>query len=231
VAVANGVKYTDLKQPILTDRYDEWAAQILCYVLGVSPMSFLFQNSTKATSQTAQEQSQEEGRAPVIEWVGDFLTLAVRSGWGWTDIKCRHVDPDEPDPALEATNHKTYFDIGVKSVNEIRLEIGLPPSGPGGDEHFIVAGNQLIPLDQAAQMAEEAHQAAIAPKPAPVIAGPNGKAPPQAGAANSPPPPAAAAKGPKAGPPASNGKTKAAKKYAGADFVKVGDFLVPTNVL
>jgi HK97 family phage portal protein len=57
-------------------------------------------------------------------------------------------NPVPADEVLERENNKAYIGMGVKSRNETRIELGLPPV-EGGDE--LLVSNSLVPLSHAAK--------------------------------------------------------------------------------
>lgn len=151
--VPNGTKYQEIRPPQLQDTLDEWVAQIVCYAFGVPPTPFmLMRGQARANAESARDQSKEEGLAPLIAWFSSFVTKLIYWGWGWTDIKFGPVFAKENDPQIQANIHKIYLGMAVLNVNEVREDLGREPI-EGGDEYRIYESTGPIPLSTADDMA------------------------------------------------------------------------------
>jgi hypothetical protein len=162
--VPSGTKFTEVKAPQLQDELDEWVAQIVCYCMGVPPTPFLMQRSmARANAESARQQSNEEGLAPLIQWFGNFVTRLVYWAWGddYRDIRFTNITAQETDPAVQATIHKTYLSLGVLNINEVREDLGREPI-EGGDEYRIYEATGPIPVGNADDMAQASLDAAQA---------------------------------------------------------------------
>jgi hypothetical protein len=190
----NGTKYTDIKPPPLQDSLDEWFAQIVCYAFGVPPTPFMIMRAmARANAQTAKDQSNEEGLAPLIAWWSAFVTRLVTWGWGWDDIIFGPVLAQEQDPQIQANIHKTYLSLGVININEVREDLGRDPI-EGGDEYRIYEATGPIPVSNADDLANaqlQSAQAGAQGAQAAAKAPQSGNAPDGSTATKNPPPNAA----------------------------------------
>ena len=157
--VPNGSKYTEIKPPVLNDTLDEYIAQIVCYCLGVPPTPFMSMRGgmARANVESQKDQSKEEGLAPLIQYVCNFVEKLIYWGWGWTDIRFGPVFAQETDPQIQSNIHKTYLSMGVLNINEVREDLGREPI-EGGDEYRIYEASGPIPVSTADDMADAALQ-------------------------------------------------------------------------
>lgn len=232
--VPNGTKYTKLEQTPLTDELDQFVAQIICYQFGIPPTPFLMRmGMNRANAESAKDQSKEEGLAPLIAWMSNFVTRLVVAGWGWNDIKFGPIFSHESDPQIQSVVHKTYLSMAVYNINEVREDLGKDPIGPDGDVYRVYEATGATPLenvdtmsDTALETAQNGAKAALNP-PAPVIAAPGtkipGKANPNApkGANTQANPPPKTTDGGKSAARAGTSKSPAKMKDSGGTSTKL----------
>jgi hypothetical protein len=118
------------RNEVLKDEFDEWLARIVCYAFSVSPTWAVKQNN-RATAQQAAETADEEGLAPILLFIEEFLDFLVETFWGYTDIKASFESKVDPDPLKRAQVHQIYLDEQVLTKDEVRDELGRDPL-PGG---------------------------------------------------------------------------------------------------
>jgi hypothetical protein len=115
---------------VLKDDFDEWLARIVSYAFSVSP-TWATKAVNRATAQQSQETADEEGLAPILLFIEEFLDFLVETFWGYTDIKANFGDKLDPDPLKRAQVHQIYLDEQVLTKDEVREELGRDPL-PGG---------------------------------------------------------------------------------------------------
>lgn len=150
-------KYTPIREPDLTGKMDEWLARLVCYAFSVPPTPFVTQTN-RATAESAHDAAIEEGLAPVQIYVKHVVDNGIRRGWPGCKLEFAWADDREVDPTAAMTVSTGYAKAGVKTINEVRDEIGLPAKG-GGDELMALTGTGYVPVD-----APEPE-----PEPAPVV--------------------------------------------------------------
>jgi hypothetical protein len=126
--IPDGSKPYDTKEAVLKDEMDEWLARIVCYAFSVSPQAFVKQMN-RATADTAQETSLQEGLVPLMQWVKDVIDLIIWKYFGWDDLEFNWDDEDELDPAEQAKIDDTNIKNGSKSIDEVRTDRGDEPIG------------------------------------------------------------------------------------------------------
>lgn len=137
--VPGGVAKTFIptREPALKDPFDEWLARVVCYAFSVSPQPFV-QQLNRATSETAQDTALAEGLLPLKNWVKQLCDLVIAREFAASDLEFAWSDDAPSDPAKVASVAVDYVKAGIKSVNEVRAELGLDPL-PGGDHSSIQA--------------------------------------------------------------------------------------------
>jgi hypothetical protein len=144
-AIAKG--FTQTKDAVLKDQFDEWLARIVCYAFSVSPQ-WAVKEMNRATSETAQAMANAEGLAPLRQWVKRLVERCVQIGWGWTDIEFAWHEEEETNPKEQADVAIAYLKVGVLSINDLLADIGRDPID-GGDTHLIYTPTGAVPLSVA----------------------------------------------------------------------------------
>lgn len=157
------------KDPMIKDDRDDWLARVCCYALSVAPNA-LVKQMNRASSQQIQQSAVEEGKLPTLGRLSELINSIVVQYFGedFGDVEHAYDVTAESDPNTSSQIADRAIKNGSRSINETRDEDGLEPVD-GGDVCMIYLPTGPIPLAGAADMAQEQHDAAIAPKPAPVI--------------------------------------------------------------
>jgi hypothetical protein len=122
--VPEGVNYTQLKTAPLKDDFDEWLVRIICFAFSLPPTAFIKQMN-RATAETAQDAAIEEGLEPLMLWVKSFMDKILVKYFGVSDLEFVWVNQKEADPLIQAQINQIYVTTGVKTINEVRTELGL----------------------------------------------------------------------------------------------------------
>ena len=139
--------FVPVREPAMKDAFDEWLARIVCYVFSVPPSAFTGQVN-RATADTAQDVALSEGMAPLQLWVKHLIDRVVAEDFAAPDLEFAWDQDKDTDPAATASIASDYVKSGIKSINEVRLELGLPPVR-GGEVPKIQTAQGLMPLTQA----------------------------------------------------------------------------------
>jgi hypothetical protein len=131
--VPGGVAKTFIptREPVMKDVFDEWLARIICYAFSVPPSAFTSQVN-RATAETVQETALAEGLAPLQSWVKQLVDPVIATEFQAPDLEFAWDQDRAVDPSEVAKIATSYVAAGIKSVNEVRAELGLAPV-PGGD--------------------------------------------------------------------------------------------------
>ncbi|MEA1651827.1 phage portal protein [Nitrospirillum sp. BR 11164] len=169
--VPGGVARTfiPIKEPELKGVFDEWLARVACFAFSVSPQAFVAQMN-RATAQTAHDAAHEEGLGPTMLWVKELIDDVLEREFDAADLEFAWNDTREVDPVKAATIANIHVRAGIKTLNEVRADIGYPPV-PGGDRPLIYTGGGAVPLEQATQgLPGQEPEAAPEPTPDPTPA-------------------------------------------------------------
>ncbi|MEQ1663182.1 MAG: phage portal protein [Thiobacillus sp.] len=121
--------FHETKQPPLKDQFDEWLARIVCYCFSIEATPFVAQVN-RSVAETNREQSLQEGRAPIEQWVKSLIDMALVKFFGWADLEFVWQEGEIVDPIKRAERHKLYVEAKVLHPDEIRAELGRPPLTP-----------------------------------------------------------------------------------------------------
>ena len=93
-----GKTFIPMKAGELTGATDEWLARVCCFAFSVSAQPFS-RMMNRATAETAQDQADAEGLAPLKRWVKSLVDDLIADEFGADDLEFRWRD----DPAGDST--------------------------------------------------------------------------------------------------------------------------------
>ena len=134
-----------LKDPILADVFDELHIRKICFGYGTSPQR-LMRMMNRASAQTAQESSEEEGLLPWLDWtknvVDDLLAMM-----GYEDYEITFQPSVETDLVKQATADKTNVGSARRTLNETREAAGEDPyDHPWASLPLVATPTGYVPL-------------------------------------------------------------------------------------
>ena len=156
-----GLNVQFTKDALLKDDFDEWLARIICFAFSIPPTAFVKQMN-RASSQTQKESADEEGLAPLQQWVKSFMDQLLTEDFAAPDLEFVWYDDTAADPLILAQVNQIYVNTGIKTRNEVRGELGLDPI-PDGDETTITTGTGVTRLADALEPPEPIPAALPAP--------------------------------------------------------------------
>ena len=196
--VPGGLKEVAIKDYKFSKDQWEWLARVVSAAYHVSPQPYTSQIN-RATAETAQVEQTEEGLEPDKIWIKGLVdTMLVYMGKG--HLQLVWTENTDIDPQEQATADKLQVTSGLRTINELRDRDGMEPI-EGGDDAFIVEGNQLTrvkDIEANADMAAQTQQAKL-------------------DTAKNPPPPPASAVGTQANGAGASGAATPKRKPAAAD--------------
>ncbi len=125
--------FVPVREPAMKDAFDEWLARIVCYAFSLPPTAFTGQVN-RATAETVQDVAVSEGLVPLQNWVKQLIDGVIAEDFGAPDLEFAWDADRDIDPAATASIAVSYVQAGIKTVDEVRAELGLPPmkGGPAG---------------------------------------------------------------------------------------------------
>lgn len=130
--VPGKINVTFTRDPQLKDEFDEWLARVVCYAFSLPPLPFTkIQN--RATAEVAQQAAMEEGLAPLMQWFKELMDHIINDFFGCSDLEFvwDNISYLKLDPADQLRVDVEAMHNGLKSMDEIRAEMGLEPYGIG----------------------------------------------------------------------------------------------------
>lgn len=140
VMIPFGLDPVFTEDEVLKDEFDEWLARIFCFAIGISPTPFI-KNMNRSTSESQREQAAEEGSSVIRNFVARIVNRLIREVWGWKDVEFVWLVERPADSEKQAKVDEIYVKNAIKSVDEVRGELGLHPIGIG---HMMVLNNGAI---------------------------------------------------------------------------------------
>ncbi|MGH7091750.1 MAG: phage portal protein, partial [Stellaceae bacterium] len=147
-----GKTFIPMKDGELTGATDEWLARLCCFAFSVSPQPFV-RMMNRATAESAQATAEAEGLAPLKRWVKSLIDGVVADEFAAPDLEFRWRDDPTGAEAGAAQAAVDYVKCGIKSVNEVRSELGLDPV-PGGELPTILTPQGPVALTSDAVVAK-----------------------------------------------------------------------------
>ena len=122
--VPGDLKYQPLREPVLKDDFDEWLARVVCFAFSLPPTAFVKQTN-RATAETQQETATTEGLVPLQRWVKELMDRLLADYFGAPDLEFMWATTPSLDPLVQAQVNQIYLAAGVKTVAEVREELGI----------------------------------------------------------------------------------------------------------
>jgi hypothetical protein len=72
-----------------------------------------------------QEAALGEGLAPLLRWVKGLIDRVIEAEFGWLDLAFAWVDAPALSPVEQARIHELQVRSGIKTIDEVRAELGL----------------------------------------------------------------------------------------------------------
>jgi len=146
--VPGGMKPFDIKNAngeALKSDYDEWLARLVCYAFSVNPQPFV-KEMNRATAQVADSAAKEEGTQALQAWFkGEIMDPLIQEVFGADELEFVWQTKPEADPLAQAELAQIHVRNGIRSVNEVRAEIGLQPA-PAGEALRVYTAAGATPL-------------------------------------------------------------------------------------
>lgn len=151
--VPGNFKFQQTRDPTLKDEIDEWLARVACAAFRVPPTPFIKQMN-RATADNAKESAEEQGIIPELTNFTALMNWIIEDAFGFDDVEFKFQDDVETDPQVQANVDKIYCDAGIKSVDEVRDSLGLPPIGM---PNAVITATGPVLLEQFIEEAEVSH--------------------------------------------------------------------------
>jgi SPP1 gp7 family putative phage head morphogenesis protein len=114
----------------LKDEFDEWLARVICFVFSISPAPFV-KVMNRATSENLKQSALEEGLAPMLNWVKGLMNLLIGKYLEEPELIFDWKMEGDIDPLAAAQVAEIHVRNGIRSVDEVREDMGADPIGLG----------------------------------------------------------------------------------------------------
>ena len=159
--------FIQTKEPELKNEFDNWLATIACYAFSVSPQAFQ-RMMNRATASTAKQIAEEEGLLPIMGWFKTLLDYLLRVELGSPELEFDWQQDEEVDESAQAEILTGYLKAGVKTINQVRQELGDEPDpNPAASQLMVLTPTGYVPIDANTIEGKKAMLAAMPALPAP----------------------------------------------------------------
>jgi phage portal protein BeeE len=171
-----GANFHQTKEPDLKAEFDDWLSRVVCFAFSVSPNS-LIKQTNRASGDTQKASAEEEGLVPIMAWVKELIDDVIDTELEAPDVEFIFGREDSVDESAKATILDGQVKLGIKSLNEARIEVGIDRiDNPAFDVPMIYTALGMIPVDANTIEGLKARAKISPPKPpgAPGIGVPKG---------------------------------------------------------
>jgi hypothetical protein len=135
--VPGGVAKTFIatKEAELTGAMDTYLAKVVSFAFSISAQ-WVEGKMNRATAETAQEASLEEGLAPIMNYVTRLMNFVIRKYWPDAKVEFGWVEEEEVDQSKQADILTKLADGGILRMNEARETLGYAPDPKGNDLRY-----------------------------------------------------------------------------------------------
>jgi len=147
--VPGGVAKTFIqtREPELKGEFDDWLARLVCFAFSISPQS-LVKQLNRATAETQQQVAEEEGLAPILDWVKSLMDGILETEFDSPELEFAFQLDREVDEAQQAEILRGYVSSGQMTINESRAIRGQDPSlDPAADKLMALTATGFVPID------------------------------------------------------------------------------------
>jgi hypothetical protein len=146
--VPSGAKFQPVKDSPLMDEFDEWLARIVCYAFSVSPQPFV-KMMNRATAESAAQTASAEGLSPTMIWVKRLMDRLIAEDFGCPSLEFSWDEDRELDPSKAAEINQIYVRSGVKTIDEVRDDLGLDALGGAAATAMVATATGYVPINGA----------------------------------------------------------------------------------
>lgn len=143
-----GTQYIPTKKPsdMEFSEMEKWLAVKTCAMFGVSPQSIgMTFDINKATASEQATLTKNESIRPLVNLLEEFFDFIIQNDLGFTDLRFHFKESDIRDEKSDAEVGTKYISMGVRTINEVRADLGLDAID-GGDEPFVMTGTGPVLL-------------------------------------------------------------------------------------
>ena len=147
--VPGGVAKTFIqtREPELKGEFDEWLARVVCFAFSTSPQA-LIRQMNRASADTQKEIAEEEGLAPLLDWVKGLIDDVLADDLGAPELEFAWAEDAQIDEAKQAEILRGKASAGLMTLNEVRARDGLDPDpSPAANQLMVLTGAGYVPID------------------------------------------------------------------------------------
>lgn len=142
--------FVQTREPDLKGSFDEWLARIICFAFSISPQA-LTQQMNRATAETQKEMSEEEGLAPILNWVKGLVDEIIAEEFESPDLEFSWATDSAIDPQTQEAILTSYATKGILTINEARVALGREPlPEAAASKVMVLTSAGYVPLGQEA---------------------------------------------------------------------------------
>jgi hypothetical protein len=139
--------YTPTKTREWKYEFMEWLARVVAWAFGVSPMP-IAKMMNRATAEMQEISSTESGVRPVADFLATVLNRYISRVLGAMQVEFSWATDETEDETVVFGRNVAYTHGGIRTLNEVRKEIGADPYSPEiGDRAFVLTASGPLYLD------------------------------------------------------------------------------------
>lgn len=122
--VPSGAKFTQIKQNLLKDEFDEWLAKIVCFAFSISPQA-LIKQMNKASAEVSVDAAEAEGLFPFLQHIKQMHDYIIEKYLGVKDAEFIWVNEVAEDSLKQAQVDEIYINSGVLTPKQVAAMRGF----------------------------------------------------------------------------------------------------------
>jgi hypothetical protein len=121
---------------------------LFCYAFSVSPQPFV-KMMNRATAESAAQTASAEGLSPTMIWVKRLMDRLIAEDFGCPSLEFSWDEDRELDPSKAAEINQIYVRSGVKTIDEVRDDLGLDALGGAAATAMVATATGYVPINGA----------------------------------------------------------------------------------
>lgn len=106
----------------------KWYYQLVISAFGLTPTELgLTEDVNKSTSATQAEVTKRKAIRPLLKLIENYINEGIIPEFGYEGLQFQFIYDDPAEKSLRLSNWKLELDLGIKTINDIRVEEGLEP--------------------------------------------------------------------------------------------------------
>ena len=124
----DGAQYIQTKERKFQYEFQEWLARVICWSFGISPIP-IAKMVNRASAEMLEESSLESGIRPIAKYVAGIFNRFIWKILESPEVEFEWGTDEIEDPTMVFQRNVAYVQAGIRSIDDVRKDIGDEPLG------------------------------------------------------------------------------------------------------